>query len=200
MRENLSNINNNFSKKQNVEALKSLKKRFSKNKISFNLIKNKVVLDVGAGSGNYTYALSKIGAKIVYSIEESKTKNNISNKKIKFIKDSLHKLPFNDNTFDFVFCNGCLSHSKNWKKDILEYKRVLKKNGYIWINVFSYGKHWLYADKVKKKLKSTNVNNFIQSLLLRNWSPSKIYFLVDLFFTDRVYFTKKKIKKLFKKK
>ena len=37
--------------------------------------------------------------------------------------------------------------------------------------------------------------NFEKALLVRDWEPNKVFFLIDLFFSkQRIYFTKKKIK------
>jgi len=41
------------------------------------------------------------------------------------------KLPFTDNTFDWVFSSHCLEDIKEWEKTVQEWTRILKKDGYI---------------------------------------------------------------------
>ena len=45
------------------------------------------------------------------------------------IKMDIHKMPFDDNCFDFIMCNHVLEHVENDIKALSEIKRVLKKGG-----------------------------------------------------------------------
>ena len=45
------------------------------------------------------------------------------------IKMDIHKMPFDNNSFDFVLCNHVLEHVENDIKALSEIKRVLKKGG-----------------------------------------------------------------------
>ena len=175
-----------------------LKKRWKINKLDFSIIKNKKILDVGCGSGRYTLALKKMGAKEIVATDIYNKPANWP-KNIKYIKTDNQKLPFENSSFDFVFCNGSISHNTKWKSAIKEYKRVLRPNGWLWISLFGEGDHWKACDVIKKKLSRKDAKNFERALLLRDWEPSKIFFLLDLFFVDRVYFTKKNINQYLKK-
>jgi len=187
-----------FDKKQFNEAAKLLKKRWNINNLSKNIIKNKVVLDVGCGEGRYSYALHKMGAKKVIGLDYGKKPKNFP-KKIKYISGSVLNLKFRKNSFDLVFCNGRLSHTKNWEVGLKEIFKVCKKEGWIWLSLFGKGKHWSYSDRLRKKLNLTDAKNFEKALLLRDWEPDKIFFLIDAFFSqERIYFTKKKINKSLK--
>tara|TARA_B110000444_G_scaffold235350_1_gene246322 strand:- start:1152 stop:1874 length:723 start_codon:yes stop_codon:yes gene_type:complete len=198
MREGFKSIFKRFSKKDTDEAVKLLEKRWKINKLDINLIKDKKILDIGCGPGRYTVALKKMGAKEVIATDIF----NISgkwHKDIKYVTSNLQKLPFKDNEFDFIFCNGSISHNKKWKSAIREYMRVLKPNGWLWLSLFGKGNHWKYCDKIRKKLKSKDAIDFEKALALRDWEANKIFFLIDLFFIDRVYFTKEKINNFLKK-
>ena len=96
--------------------------------------------------------------------------------------------------FDFIFCNGILSHKKNWKSILRNMSNFIKKDGYLWLSLYAYGKHWEYAEKFKSNLKVNNYNDFKKALELRNWEPNKINFLIEVFFNHRIYFDKKNIK------
>jgi len=128
-----------------VESKKLLEKRISKEIIEDH-IKDKVVLDMGCGSGRYSIALSLLGASKVFAIDlfEQSYQKSIKiaedNKlNIEFLESNFHELPFEDEKFDFVFSNGTIHHSTSIKKSLVEYRRVLKEN--------HYGFLYIYADK-----------------------------------------------------
>ena len=199
MREGFESIFNEFSNKEIKEAKELLLKRLQINKININIIKNKKILDVGCGPGRYTMALKLLGAREVVAVDIFK-KNKFIPKSILYKKlQNLEKLPFQNNEFDFIFCNGSISHNKKWKSAIKEYKRVLKKDGWLWLSLFGKGKHWKYCDNIRKKLSRNDAEDFKKALLLRDWKPNKIFFLIDIFFIDRVYFTKTIINNFLKK-
>ena len=62
----------NFDKQMIDEAIELLKIRWKRNGLSWNLIKDKTVLDMGCGSGRYSIALKVLGAKKVTGIDAGK--------------------------------------------------------------------------------------------------------------------------------
>ena len=187
-------IKNLYGKKQNIEAHKILLERLNKNKINKLILKNKNILNVGSVTPRYNYALLKIGAKKIDNLSENKIPKNWP-KKFKYIRAKLDNLKKVDKEYDFIFCNGILSHKKNWKKILKEIIKKLKNNGHLWLSLYSHGKHWKYADQIRKKLNKNDKNLFAEVLKMRDWEPNKINFLLELFFTDcRIYFDKKNIK------
>ena len=192
------NIYEVYGRNQNVEAFEILKKRLTVNKISLNLIKNKNVLNICDPSGRYSHALYKIGAKTVDTLNETPKPENWNNKFF-FKKVNLSKKIKINKSYDLIFCNGILSHKKNWKQILKNMSKFLNKSGYLWLSLYSNGNHWKVADKVKKKLDNSIQKNFIMSLKYRDWEPNKINFLVELFFKNRIYFSKKQISNYLKK-
>ncbi len=195
---NHNSLYKKYGNSQFNEAYKILKKRLTINKIDNNIIKDKLVLNLCDPSGRYTYALSRLGAKKVYTFNETaKPQNWMDNF---FFKKIDHKLTFNSKKkFDFIFCNGVLSHKKNWKTIIKNLSKFLNKEGCLWLSLYANGKHWMYADRFKKNLKKKNYSDFKKALELRSWEPNKINFLIELFFNNRIYFDKKEIKNFLKK-
>jgi len=106
--------------------------------IIYKLIpKNKKVLDIGIGDGRLCIKLAENKNNEVYGIDisdysikaaNSKKKPNL---KLYFQKADARKLPFPDNSFDYVTSKDLLEHlpGKDHIKYLKETKRILKNNG-----------------------------------------------------------------------
>lgn len=109
-------------------------------------LKNKIILDIGSGSGLSTIALAKY-AKFAYGVEPEKSMRKVAIKKaeengiinIKFLEGRAEKMPLKAKSVDAVVgINGVpVYHTKTSKfeelarKFIKEATRVVKRNGYI---------------------------------------------------------------------
>lgn len=81
---------------------------------NINMLKNKIVLELGCGNGRHTFYASKL-AKEMFAVDLSSSVdiariNNKENKNIHFIQADIYNLPFKKNFFDFIFCLGVLHH------------------------------------------------------------------------------------------
>lgn len=172
-------------------SYKDLKTRFAKNNISTKIIKRKKILDFGCHNGRYSLAFNKMGAKEVdifdYNIEKLIHKKNL--KIIKREKDIKKK----KNYYDLIFCNGILSHRKDWKRILKLFYNSICEGGYLWLSLYPKSKYWTQIDKITNKLEKKNKKIFSKLLKFRDWDEGKIYFISDLLFSDRIYFEDKKI-------
>ena len=106
-------------------------------------LKKLEVLDFGCGKGNNLGILSKTFKK-VSAVDVSKSaieiakKNYKAFKNIKYFKYDGKKLPFGDQTFDFVVACEVLEHVPDLKKAFFELDRVVKSGGYIFISCPNY--------------------------------------------------------------
>lgn len=102
-------------------------------------IKSKNVLDVGVGTGRISSILLKKGAKVIgidaspKMIEQAKRKLHNSMKFI--IYDIAKNLPFQNNTFSAIICIRVLKYIPTWRFVIKEFKRVIKKDGTLIIEI-----------------------------------------------------------------
>lgn len=97
---------------------------------------DKVVLDVGSGTGRLAFAAAT-KAKMVYAsepvdrlrefIRDKIKKKNISN--IVVVDGTVETIPYPDNTFDIVMSAHVVGD--NYEQEIAELTRVTKPNGYI---------------------------------------------------------------------
>ena len=100
----------------------------------------KKVLEVGSGAGRFTEIFLKAGAKVCsldYSnAVEANYKNNSHKGDLCLIQADLFNMPFEDNSFDFVFCHGVLQHTCDPEKAFYSIEKKLKKGGKISIDVY----------------------------------------------------------------
>ncbi len=104
-------------------------------------------MDLGSGSGRYSCALSLLGAKEViavdygdFGIAKGRTlAQNYGLDNVHFQKESFLDSPFEDESFDFIFCNGTTHHSEDMTKATRELFRVLKKDHCAWCYVYGSG-------------------------------------------------------------
>lgn len=104
--------------------------------LNFELNHNSVILDFGCGDGKSVQELREkgfnaFGCDIMTNYEKDVkivvlVKENI----IRVIEFEPYVLPFEDNTFDFIFSNSVFEHVKNYSETISELSRVLKRGGF----------------------------------------------------------------------
>jgi len=112
------------------------------------LIKNKVIMEVGSGSGRIIKNLLKFLPQRIVSIEPSKAigvakKNNSFIKIIKFKKIKGENLQYK-NKFDYVFSLGVIHHIPKYDLVCKKIYNSLKKNGKFICWVYGYEGNELY--------------------------------------------------------
>lgn len=128
---------------------------------------NRIILDVGCGTGGNFNLLSQYGR--VFGIDNSEIAIKLAQKRrINNIKlASLNEIPFKNNSFDLITCFDVLGHEKVFEKKALkEFNRVLKSGGLLLIRSAAY--KWLYSYhdiKVQNRRRYTlkSLNNLIKS-------------------------------------
>ncbi len=104
----------------------------------FHSLQDKKVLDLGCGFGNYTEYFSSIGADTIGcdgSVQMIKIAKEKYPKCSFSIVDIEKGFPFNENSFDMVFCNQVLMDIEEIDKTIAETARVLKKGGIFYCSI-----------------------------------------------------------------
>lgn len=100
------------------------------------LNKNSTILDAGCGDGVGLKFLKDNGHDNIYGIDLNEDKMGRARNKVpsdRVIYSDITKTPFDDDTFDFVWCSHTLEHA--WKpfESMTEFKRICKNGGYILI-------------------------------------------------------------------
>ena len=100
----------------------------------FDKQENKTLLDVGCGSGAYTYYFSN-NKRSVVALDISRqyllhTKRLVFNKpNVHLLRANAHCLPLKNEIFDYILCTEVIEHTIKPSKTLDEIARVLKKGG-----------------------------------------------------------------------
>ena len=144
--------------------------------------KDKVVLDLGCGTGKYSSLLLKNTKKLV-GIDKSE--NQLQLAKQKLPKENLiccdaSNLPFKDNTFDTViscWCVGTIQNLDIQKKVISEIKRVLKNGGNAYMIENDIGGEFeIIRDRFPNLERTKNYNDFLQENGFNECKKIKTFF------------------------
>lgn len=157
------------------EFIEPLRIRFKVNGINTDVFRGAKCLDAGCGGGRGSIFMAQNGAKEVNGVDlspvnvESSKKRALQKdfKNLSFQHGSLMEIPFPDETFDIVWCNGVLHHTVDPDKGLTEITRVLKKGGHLWLYLYgSGGIYWYAMDWIRRILQGTDVRYCIYFLRL----------------------------------
>lgn len=165
------------------------RQRFEVNQLDARAIfSGKKCLDAGCGNGRGSLFMLSNGAATVDSLDISHTNiqstaNNLQDfgfKNFNCHLGSLESIPFPDETFDFVWCNGVVMHTHNPDRCLQELSRVLKVGGKAWIYVYgSGGLYWYCVKRFRALVKDIAPNVCIATLKLMGYSPRYIAEYLD---------------------
>jgi SAM-dependent methyltransferase len=111
---------------------------------------DKAVLDYGCGAGDFSYLLTRFGAKVTgidvspQLIERAQSDGSSNDGFPRFLVGDAHRTPFPNNSFDYVVGNGALHHL-DLDRAYGEIARVLKPGGkaYFMEPMYSHPLLWL---------------------------------------------------------
>lgn len=105
-------------------------------------LKGKKVLDVGCGTGFWVRQFCKRGME-TYGVDISSKAVEITKKSLDLfgykavvVTGNAEALPFDDESFDHINCQGVIHHTPDTQKCIQEFKRVLKPGGSVCYSVY----------------------------------------------------------------
>lgn len=151
---------------------------FSQSRWTEGELRDRLVLDVGCGSGRFAEIALSAGARVVamdYSNAVDAARENLhGNHAITFIQADVFHMPFRDGAFDYVYCFGVLQHTPDPHGAFSSMLAPLRRGGRIaidvypktWTNAFQW-KYWLrpFAKRVPSERLFVLVERMVRSLL-----------------------------------
>ena len=128
----------------------------------------KVVLDAGAGAGDQSRYLSDHHARVV-SIDLSEAIEVVA-KKMRMrpgwvgVQGDVTRLPFTENTFDVVYCEGVIQHTRDSLATVGELVRVTRPGGMILATHYTREAARSWARRAKRKI-TLGYYNFLRNRL-----------------------------------
>jgi len=171
--------------------------------IDYEFIKDKKVLEIGCGLGSHASLIAKkcktyTGIDLTeYAVKFTKKRFSLMNiKNGKIILADAENLPFQDQSFDYVWSWGVIHHSNNTKKIISEIHRVLKKKGKSLIMVYhknSIRYYWWGIYQAIFKLKFLKYNSlhdinmsYTDGYIARHYTVKDIFALFKNFIVEKI--------------
>jgi 2-polyprenyl-3-methyl-5-hydroxy-6-metoxy-1,4-benzoquinol methylase len=167
--------------------------------IPFENLKGARVLEIGCGMGLHSELMARAGADL-HAVDLSPTSVNATRRRfeLKGLKGNIQqadaeKLPFADQTFDFVWSWGVIHHSSRTARIVREISRVLKAQGSCRIMVYNrsganvmltWFQHHLLKGKFLKQKFDTTLLASTDGFHARFYTDDQFADLFRAFFTD----------------
>ncbi len=171
------------------DSVELFTKRAVANNFDLEWLNGKKCLDAGCGSARSSVALAMHGADSIIAVDVSQTglveasRRAAEFSQITFKQASVLGLPFEDSTFDFVWCAGVIHHTSDFDVALSELTRVLKPGGKLFLLVYGAGGLRWKAIKALRAIALDLGTAFIDEAILVARFPAnnRKHFMDDLF-------------------
>lgn len=171
------------------EAYQVLSHRFERNAIDIDNINRKSALDAGCGGGRYTVALKKMGFAKATGLDWSQEGIATAQERlaatdetsVEFKNGSVLEMPFEDESFDFVYSNGVLHHTADLNKGLSELFRVLKTggDGFLYLIESPGGIHWDVIEILRPLMKPVPYDLARAQFKIMGVPANRRYYILD---------------------
>ncbi|MEK9153187.1 MAG: methyltransferase domain-containing protein [Patescibacteria group bacterium] len=139
-------------------------------------VENKDILDMGCGTGNYTFLFAKKNRVVGTDIQDVV---NEKYRNFEFKIADATNLPFSDEIFDLAISFDVIEHIENDKKMLNEAYRVLKKGGELFLETpnrdrFSHILMKLFGADIKYPLNLGTNDNLGETIHIREYTAEEL--------------------------
>jgi ubiquinone/menaquinone biosynthesis C-methylase UbiE len=192
------------------ETYEFTKERLTKSGVDpEELFRGKVVVDAGCGSGKFSAAIARLGAKKVIGLDigekglafaRSQAKKKSFDDRLDYRYGSLLDIPLDDSSVDMVWSNGVIHHTLGYEECIQEFSRILKPGGDLFLYVNGrFGLFELLQDTLRKSNANLPKPLYQHFLSQMNINTGRIYWMMDCLFAPYEWKSKQKLLELLTK-
>jgi SAM-dependent methyltransferase len=169
--------------------------RLAANDISTDVFRGARCLDAGCGGGRGSVFMAECGAAEVVGVDLSERNVETCTQRAssrglsqcRFVQGSLLDIPFEDEEFDVVWCNGVLHHTEDPDRGLVEIARVLRPGGRLWLYLYgSGGVYWFTIDWIRAMLAGHDIRHCIYQLRLMSIPVRRIAEWIDDWFSPHL--------------
>lgn len=169
--------------------------RFRANGFDLESLRGKRCIDVGCGGGRLSIAMARLGAAEVIGCDISEEGLQDARRRakdllnIRFERASVLELPFEDESFDFVLCNGVLHHTPDPARGFKEITRILKRGCRCFVLLYGKGGlRWPTVMKIRPHAQAMGCELVDSAIKLANLPANKQRTFLDDFFVPHIAF------------
>lgn len=177
-----------YSREEFLDFLRPLEVRLAVNGIPAAMFNGKRCFDAGCGGGRGTVLMARAGASevIAYDLAPQNLMTTARHAALFDLHNvrtqcgSLLEIPYPDESFDIVWCNGVLHHTVDPDRALQEVVRVLKVGGHLWLYLYGAGGiYWFMVDFLREWLRDIDVRWTLAALLLAGTPTGRIAEFID---------------------
>ena len=179
-----------YTREEMSDFTEPLRVRFRNNDLDAKtLFAGKRCLDAGCGNGRGSLFMLENGAAHVEGLDFSEINVETATRmaaefgygdSFRAQQKSLEQIPFADNHFDIVWCNGVIQHTAHPNQCLSEITRVLKPQGESWLYIYgSGGAWWQFVYAARELLADVEIDQAIHLLKSFRYATRYIAEFID---------------------
>ncbi|MEO7096713.1 MAG: class I SAM-dependent methyltransferase [Polyangiales bacterium] len=172
-----------------AEPARLLRDRLGRNDVKLPDLATARVLDAGCGGGRYSVAWHLLGAREVLGVDVSEpgiadARARAEAMKLEGVRFEHHdvvELPLAEASFDIVFSNGVLHHTRDWKRGVHNLVKVMKPGGLGWLYLIENpgGYFWDVIELGREIMKHEVHEHARVAVALLGLPANRVFYMLD---------------------
>ena len=172
-----------------AEPARLLRDRLGRNDVKLPELATARVLDAGCGGGRYSVAWHLLGAGEVVGVDLSEPgiadararAEGMKLERVRFEHCDVVELRLPEASFDIVFSNGVLHHTRDWKRGVHNLVKVLKPGGLGWLYLIENpgGYFWDVIELGREIMKHEVHEHARVAVSLLGLPANRVFYMLD---------------------